>query len=65
MQYDGDFVDVIPQYDESLMTMRKGFESGRDLVEERSLRLPGWAEDNHKNGQHPGRHLSCERLNTS
>jgi hypothetical protein len=58
MQNDGDFVDVILQYDESLMMMRKGFGSGRDLIEERSLHLPGRAEDNHKKGQHPGRHLS-------
>jgi hypothetical protein len=48
MKNDVDFVDVILQYDESLKAMRKGFESGRDLVEERSLHLPGWLEDNHK-----------------
>lgn len=46
---DGDFVDVILQYDESITMIRKGFGSGRDLVEKRSMHLPGWAEDNHKN----------------
>jgi len=41
MHNDGDFVDVILQCVESLMMMRKGFGSGRDPVEERSLHLPG------------------------
>jgi hypothetical protein len=65
MKNDGDFVDVILQYDESLKMVRKGFGSGHDLVEEWSLHLPGRAEENNKKSQHPDRHLSCERLNTS